>query len=87
MSNWQFMDNERLQKKIVPWEYCWCRRGRSGGRRRAARLEKRGGVGYRYCHQMTIAEVEGLAQASGLKVLDQFYADSDLNLYSVLCRN
>jgi len=45
---------------------------------------KRGGVGYRYCHLITKAEVRRMAEQSGFDVLEQFYADADLNLYSVL---
>lgn len=86
ISNWQFMQNERMRKKIVPWENVGVdARGLEEG---DALLDwKRGGVGYRYCHQLTIAEVEVLAQASGFEVQEQFVADLGLNLYSVLHRN
>lgn len=86
MSNWQFMHNERLRKKIVPWENIGVdARGLEEG---DALLDwKRGGLGYRYCHQLTIAEVEALAQASGFEVQEQFVTDSGLNLYSFLRRN
>lgn len=86
MSNWQFMHNERLRKKIVPWNSIDV--DADALEEGDALLDwKRGGVGYRYCHQLTIAEVEALAQASGFEVRAQFVADSGLNLYSVLRRN
>ena len=47
---------------------------------------QRGGVGYRYCHLLTISEVLRIAEQSGFKVIKQFYADAGLNLYSVLRR-
>ncbi len=83
MSNWQFLNNERLRKKIVPWEMVATS---------DSRLEtndylldwKRGGVGYRYVHLVDEKEVEQLANASDFQVVEQFYADNDLNLYSIL---
>lgn len=83
MSNWQFLNDERLRKKIVapdkiaPGEW---------------RLDpgdyfldwKRGGVGYRYVHWIDETKVEDLADASGWQVVEQFLADKNLNLYSVL---
>ncbi len=83
MSNWQFLNNERLRKKIVAWDKI----GLSD-----SRLEtndylldwKRGGVGFRYVHFVDEKEVERLADASGFQVIEQFYADNDLNLYSIL---
>lgn len=82
-SNWQFTRSERLRKKIIGWEKLeiedW-------------RLEtgdylldwKRGGVGYRYVHLMDEPEMERLATDSGFRVVRQFYADADLNLFSIL---
>ena len=83
MSNWQFLNNERLRKKIVPWKKLeigdW-------------KLEpndylldwKRGGVGYRYVHWIDENEASELASASGFQIVEQCYADKDLNLYSIL---
>ncbi len=83
MSNWQFTQAERLKKKIVSPTVVGMD---------AAALEpgdavldwKRGGIGYRYVHLVTAEEVEQLAEASGLKVVEQFLADADLNLFSVM---
>ncbi len=85
MSNWQFMRNERLRRKIVPWSTLDIdeRELEAGD----ALLDwKRGGTGYRYCHFFTEAEVSDLAAQSGFAVRAQFYADGELNLYSVLQR-
>ena len=89
MSNWQFTRSERLKEKIVPWE-----RVEIGvaGERNHWRLDngdylmdwKRGGTGYRYVHLIEPKEVEQLAKASGFQVVKQFYADNDLNLFSIL---
>jgi tRNA (uracil-5-)-methyltransferase TRM9 len=83
MSNWQFLNNERLRRKIVPWKKL-----ETGG----WRLEtgdylldwKRGGTGYRYVHLIDEKQVEQLALASGFCIIEQFYADNNLNLYSIL---
>lgn len=85
MTNWQFLNDERMRKKIVSWA--------SAGVVEQD-LEpgdtllnwKRGGFGYRYCHQLTEQEVENLAASSGLRVIHQFLGDGGLNLYSVLGR-
>ncbi len=83
MTNWHFARNERMRKKMVGWETVGIdeRELEPGD---ALLHWKRGGTGYRYCHLLTQAEVKGLAAASGFRVTDQFYADADLNLYSVL---
>lgn len=83
MTNWHFERNERLRKKLIPWKTVGIDE---------ANLEEgdallswqRGGTGFRYCHLITIPEVIHLAERSGFQVTKQFYADADLNLYSVL---
>ena len=83
MTNWQFLNNERMRKKILEWDTVGID---------PAELEtgdallswKRGGMAYRYCHWLTKTEVQELAAQSGLQVVRQFLADADLNLYSVL---
>ena len=83
LTNWQFMQDERQSKKIVAWELVGID---------AQELEegdallawKRGGVGYRYCHQVTKVEIEKVARECGLRTVRQFSADGKLNLSSVL---
>ena len=83
MSNWQFLNNERLRRKIVPWEKLEL--GDSQLEPNDYLLDwKRGGIGYRYVHWIDENEVNELASASGFQVVEQFYADNDLNLYSIL---
>lgn len=85
MSNWRFLNNARLRKKIVDWRELMIDN---------RRLEpgdylldwKRGGTGYRYAHLVDENEVNKLANASGLQVVEQFHADNDLNLYSILTK-
>ena len=83
MSNWRFMHNARLRKKIVPWQTV----GIDAEALEAgdALLDwQRGGTGCRYCHQLTEAEIESLAAQGGFQVAAQFHADADLNLFSIL---
>lgn len=85
MTNWQFLRNEKSREKVVDWKTLGVDE---------QDLEpgdhlltwKRGGIGYRYCHQLTQVQVQELATRSGYRVLEQFYADDDMNLYSVLER-
>ncbi len=83
MTNWQFMNNERMKKKILEWAAVGIDEGEleAGD---ALLSWKRGGTAYRYCHWLSKSEVEELAAGSGFLVVRQFFADADLNLYSVL---
>jgi tRNA (uracil-5-)-methyltransferase TRM9 len=85
LSNWQFTENERLRRKIVPWQTLGIDEHElePGD----ALLDwRRGGTGYRYVHLLTEGEVQSLAGESGYQVLEQFYGDANLNLYSALLR-
>ena len=83
LTNWAFDRNDRQRKRIVAWS--------SAGLDEST-LEpgdallawKRGGVGYRYCHLITKEEMIRMAEAGGFQVVKQYYADAELNLYSVL---
>ncbi|MBI4789007.1 MAG: class I SAM-dependent methyltransferase [Chloroflexi bacterium] len=83
MTNWQFMNNDRMRKKIEEWGTLGIdeRELETGD---ALLRWKRGGTAYRYCHWLSRSEVEELAAQSGFQVVRQFFADADLNLYSVL---
>ncbi len=87
LSTWRFLHSERMRRKIVSWE----RVGLS-----AADVDehdylmdwKRDGVGYRYVHYVSEAEMDALARRAGLSIVEQFYSDGregDLSLYTV-CR-
>lgn len=85
MSNWQFMQNERLRTKIVPWSIVGIEK--EGLEPGDYLLDwKRGGTGYRYVHQFSETEIDELATSTGFAVEAQFRSDNDLNLYTVLRR-
>lgn len=83
MTNWQFLHNARMRKKVVGWEAVGIdERDLEPGDTLLA--WKRGGTGYRYCHWMVETEVQNLADQSGFQVMEQFCGDAGLNLYGVL---
>lgn len=85
MSNWQFTHSERLKNKVVSFRTLDIdeRELEAGD----ALLDwKRDGAGVRYVHLLTRDEVQSLAAQSGFAVFEQFEADGDLNLFSVLQR-
>jgi tRNA (uracil-5-)-methyltransferase TRM9 len=83
LSNWQFTHSERLRKKIVGWHTIGL--DESQIEHNDYLLDwKRGGTGYRYVHLIDQSEIQQLAEASGFRVMKQFYADADLNLLSIL---
>jgi 2-polyprenyl-3-methyl-5-hydroxy-6-metoxy-1,4-benzoquinol methylase len=86
LSTWQFMNEARLRRKMVPW---------SAAELTPAQVEagdalldwQRGGVGLRYCHWVDEGELSALAEQAGLKVQALFYddgRDNNLNLFAVL---
>ncbi len=83
LTNWAFDRNERQRKRIVAWtDAGFDERALEPGD--ALLAWKRGGVGYRFCHLITKEEMMRMAEASGFQVVKQYYADAELNLYSVL---
>ncbi len=86
VSTWQFLNEERLRRKIMPWQEVGLVE---------SDLEPgdylldwhRGGSGLRYCHLVDEAELTALAGAAGLTVSNLYYADGagqNLNLFAVL---
>lgn len=86
VSTWQFLNEERLRRKIMPWNEVGLD---------DSDLEPgdylldwhRGGSGLRYCHLVDEAELAALAAAAGLVVTELFYADGvsqNLNLFALL---
>jgi len=85
LSNWQFLNSEKLKARIQPWE--------------AAAISevdvdagdylldwRSGGEGLRYVHHFTEEELNELAKASGFHISDTFYSDGkerNLGLYQV----
>jgi len=86
LSTWQFLENERMRRKIVDWaEVDISPESLEEG---DYLLDwKRGGRGLRYCYLVDQAEVERLAAASGLRVRQTFRAggrEGNLSLFAVL---
>ena len=88
-SNWQFLNSERLRKRIQGWDIVGLD---------AADVDegdylldwRSGGTGYRYAHPYSEAELAYLAEMSGFKVVETFYSDGaagDLGLYQVWEKN
>lgn len=86
LSTWQFMNEARLRRKIVPW-------GAAGLASEQVEAGdylldwQRGGQGLRYCHLVDEAELAALAQQAGLHVQALFYDDGrekNLNLFALL---
>jgi len=86
LSNWRFIQNPRMQRKLLPWSAAGLSEDDVEPGDYLLDWKKDGG-GMRYAHQLDEAEVENLAAAAGLSVVEQFAADGregDLSLYSVL---
>ncbi|MEJ2748842.1 MAG: class I SAM-dependent methyltransferase [Anaerolineae bacterium] len=86
LSTWQFMDSERQRRKLRDWAEVGLN---------PADVEpndylltwQREGFGLRYVCFVDEAETTRLAEAAGLRILDQFRSDGqegNLNLYTVL---
>ena len=84
-SNWQFLNSERLRKRIQNWNVVNI--NESDLDEDDYLLDwRRGGTGYRYAHQYSEEELARLAEMSGLKVVDTFYSDGatgNLGLYQI----
>jgi tRNA (uracil-5-)-methyltransferase TRM9 len=94
-SHWQFRNSPRLVGRILPWELAglsasdvdegdalldW--RRLEGG----STAGQQPGIGMRYVHQYSIAELEDLAAASGFQILETFVSDGaegNLGLYQL----
>jgi alkylated DNA repair protein alkB family protein 8 len=88
LSTWQFRNEARLRRKIVPWSVA----GLTPEQVEAgdALLDwQRGGAGLRYCHLVDESELQSLAGQAGLYVQAMFHDDGrgkNLNLFAVLRR-
>jgi tRNA (uracil-5-)-methyltransferase TRM9 len=89
LSNWQFLNSEKLKQRIEPWE----KLGKS-----AAEVEagdylldwRSGGSGLRYVHHFSPQELSQLATETGFVVKESFLSDGSggrLGLYQVWERN
>jgi SAM-dependent methyltransferase len=84
-SNWQFLNSERLRKRIHPWPEI----GLSASDVDSGDYLldwRRGGFGMRYVHHFSEKELNAMAEESGFRVLQTFYSDGetgDLGLYQI----
>ncbi len=86
LSTWQFLDNDRMRRKIVDWaEASIPEKALEPG---DYLLDwKREGQGLRYCHLVDKIEIEYLAAESDLRVRETFHAggrEGNLSLFVVL---
>ncbi|MCP4538245.1 MAG: class I SAM-dependent methyltransferase [Chloroflexi bacterium] len=86
LSTWQFLDSDRMRRKIVGWEEVSIpeKALESGD---YLLNWKREGHGLRYCHLVDRAEIDHLATESGLRISRTFRAggrEGNLSLFAVL---
>lgn len=85
LSNWQFLNSEKLKARIQAWESVGIRK--SDVDEGDYLLDWRsGGEGLRYVHHFTEAELFKLAQESGFSIKETFFSDGEggnLSLYQV----
>jgi SAM-dependent methyltransferase len=85
LSNWQFLNSEKLKARIQPWEAA----GLSASEVDAgdSLLDwKRGGTGLRYAHHFSAEELSALTKQVGMRVTESFLSDGEggrLGLYQV----
>jgi len=85
LSNWQFLNSAKLRSRIQSWDRVGI--NESDLDEGDYLLDWRsGGEGLRYAHQFSAAELSGLANQVGMRVIDSFLSDGDggnLGLYQV----
>lgn len=83
LSVWQFLHSERLRARILPWQRVHLSAAQVD--EGDALLDWRsGGLGLRYAHHFSAAELADLAAQSGFRVVDSFFSDGaegNLGLY------
>jgi SAM-dependent methyltransferase len=85
LSNWQFLNSEKLKARIQPWEQAGIQKSDvdAGDYLLDWRSE---GEGLRYVHHFSEAELSTLAGESGFVVQETFYSDGEtgnLGLYQI----
>ncbi len=88
-STWQFLNAERLRKRIQAWDKVGIRETDVDAGDYLLDW-RRGGYGFRYAHQYSEAELRSLAQKSGFRVLESFYSDGatkNLGLYQIWAKS
>jgi len=85
LSNWQFLNSERLKARIKPWKEVAIREADVDAGDYLIDWRSRG-AGLRYVHHFSELELSVLAQESGFVVRKTFYSDGEtgnLGLYQV----
>jgi tRNA (uracil-5-)-methyltransferase TRM9 len=84
-SEWQFLNSPRLKARIQPWEAIGL--SESDVDPGDYLLDwRQGGVGLRYVHHFSEAELMELAEATGFRITESFFSDgenSHLGLYQI----
>jgi hypothetical protein len=89
LSNWQFLNSERLRGRILPWEMISLEDGQLDPGDYLLDW-RRGGLGLRYAHHYSQRELDLLAEKSGFRVVDVFLSDGkqgNLGLYNIWSAN
>jgi len=84
-SNWQFLNSERLRKRIHPWSEIGLK-DEDVDPGDYLLDWRRGGFGLRYVHHFSETELITLAQETGFRIIETFYSDGEsgkLGLYQV----
>jgi SAM-dependent methyltransferase len=85
ISNWQFLDSERLRKRIQPWEMAGLKDADVDPGDYLLNWRS-GGMGLRYAHHFNEAELSELADTTAFSIRESFYSDGEngrLSLYQV----
>ncbi|MBI5297466.1 MAG: class I SAM-dependent methyltransferase [Chloroflexi bacterium] len=89
LSNWQFLNSEKLKARIQPWELAGLTSADVDAGDHLLDW-KRGGTGLRYAHHFSAEELSALARQTGFRVVDSFLSDGEggrLGLYQVWVKN
>jgi tRNA (uracil-5-)-methyltransferase TRM9 len=91
LSNWQFLNSEKLKARIQPWEAAAIQKPALSGVETSTvdagdyLLDWRsGGAGLRYVHHFTVEELSALAKQASFRIIDSFLSDGEggnLGLY------
>lgn len=85
LSNWQFLNSEKLKARIQPWETSVVSKSEVDAGDYLLDWRS-GGTGLRYVHHFNEEELRQLAKEAGFQIVDAFYSDGEsgnLSLYQV----
>jgi SAM-dependent methyltransferase len=88
LSNWQFLNSEKLKARIKPWETAAIPRSEVDAGDYLLDWRS-GGEGLRYAHHFTVEELSALANQAGFRLIDSFLSDGKggkLGLYQTWVR-